>query len=310
MSTSTFFSVIIPTYNRGHLIEKAIESILGQSYENYEIIVIDNKSTDNTFQVLEKFINKDQIRYYCNSRNYERSYSRNRGFDESKGEFITLLDSDDILYIDCLKDANDHILKNKEVQFFHFKIEGVDDNYKPIYKVTYPDASNPIKGIMMGNYVSNNAVFYRQDVIKKIHYDETPIMIGIEDYDFVIRVLAETKHLDRIDKINGGVLLHPERSANLEIWDDTYKRVQYFINKQISSTEFNLVFGKYKDLFVSNMNLYLCGFLAVRQKTLGAFKFLIKSLRVYPSIFFTIKFWKHTFIIFKYAFNSKKLLIK
>lgn len=298
----TMFSVVIPTYNRAHLIGKAIESIINQTYKKWEIIVVDNHSTDNTEEVVKGYVDNWNIKFFKNDENYERSYSRNKGLNEATGEYVTLLDSDDILYPGCLADAHLYILKHPGIRFFHFLCEGINEQRQPVQIINhYIPLTNPFKELMKGNSVSNNGVFYKRDVVRKVKFDETPIMIGIEDYDFVIRVLIETKHLHRINKVNGAVLLHPDRSVNLEQWDRTYERNQYFMKKHLESPSFNEVFGPYKKVFISTVNLYLCSFLAVRGHTLRAIVFLLKAIKHHFVIIFTVKFLKHIGIVVKYA---------
>lgn len=87
-------SIIIPAYNVEKYIGKAIQSALTQTYENIEIIVIDDNSTDRTVDVVRSFYD-DRIKLLVNERNMGPSHARNRGIKESKGEWIALLDSDD-----------------------------------------------------------------------------------------------------------------------------------------------------------------------------------------------------------------------
>ena len=87
-------SIIIPTYNTEKYIEKCIQSVLEQTYTDYEIIIVDDCSTDNSMDVVARF--KDpRIKVIKNEINRGPSYSRNRGIQLSKGDFIALLDSDD-----------------------------------------------------------------------------------------------------------------------------------------------------------------------------------------------------------------------
>lgn len=88
-----FFSIIIPTYNRAHVLSKAIQSVLGQNYVNWELIIIDDGSTDNTAAVVNDF-NDERIKYHP-QKNTERSQARNNGIKFSKGKYICFLDSDD-----------------------------------------------------------------------------------------------------------------------------------------------------------------------------------------------------------------------
>ncbi len=89
-----FFSIVIPSYNRAKHISKAIESILNQTFSDFELIIIDDASTDNTFEIISSF--KDhRIIYLKNNENIERCASRNKGINIAKGDYICFLDADD-----------------------------------------------------------------------------------------------------------------------------------------------------------------------------------------------------------------------
>lgn len=96
-------SVIIPTFNRSKLLQKAIESVLQQTLKNFELIIVDDGSKDNTKELVLQYGKKDpRIRYFYH-KNRGLSASRNRGLKESKGKYIALLDDDDIWLKDKLK---------------------------------------------------------------------------------------------------------------------------------------------------------------------------------------------------------------
>ena len=136
----TFFSVIIPTYNREELISKAIDSVLSQNYNNYEIIVIDDGSIDNTVELMNKYLDKDKrIRFFINDKNMGVSYSRNRGIDEAKGEFVTFLDSDDILLKGFFREMNKNIVENKDTVFFMVWTKKMHDNLKELKPFHKPE---------------------------------------------------------------------------------------------------------------------------------------------------------------------------
>ena len=90
-----FFSVIIPTYNRAYCISEAVHSILDQTFENYELIIVDDASTDNTFEIIEN-INDQRIKYLRNEANKGQSASLNIGAAIAKGRYLAFLDSDDL----------------------------------------------------------------------------------------------------------------------------------------------------------------------------------------------------------------------
>ena len=86
-------SVIIPTYNRGNMIERAVRSVLNQTYNNIEVIVVDDGSTDNTEEVIKDI--KDTSVIYIKEANAGACVARNKGIDVSSGDYIAFLDSDD-----------------------------------------------------------------------------------------------------------------------------------------------------------------------------------------------------------------------
>ncbi|MGB3638416.1 MAG: glycosyltransferase family 2 protein [Rivularia sp. (in: cyanobacteria)] len=93
-------TVVIPTYNRAHLVKDAVESVLNQTYQNFELIVIDDGSTDNTREVLAFY--KDKLTYIYQE-NQGRSAARNHGIKLAQGEYIAFLDSDDVWFPDKLE---------------------------------------------------------------------------------------------------------------------------------------------------------------------------------------------------------------
>lgn len=98
-------SIIIPTYNRAHIIEKALNSILGQSYSSWECIVVDDGSTDTSLELLEQFHNKDsRIKYLKRHREPKGAPTcRNIGLENAVGDYVVFLDSDDYLMSFCLQ---------------------------------------------------------------------------------------------------------------------------------------------------------------------------------------------------------------
>lgn len=101
MSENPLVSVITPTYNRSKIIKKAINSILKQTYEKWELIIVDDGSTEDTRSVVESFKDK-RIKYFC-KKNAGPCVARNYGIARSKGKWITYLDDDDILFPNCIE---------------------------------------------------------------------------------------------------------------------------------------------------------------------------------------------------------------
>jgi glycosyltransferase involved in cell wall biosynthesis len=106
------FSIIIPTYNRANMLSSSIESVLNQTFNDWELIVVDDGSTDNTKELMGSFIQKDPRIKYIYQENSERSAARNFGIKNAKGQYICFLDSDDV-YLDNNLEAWYNFLERK-----------------------------------------------------------------------------------------------------------------------------------------------------------------------------------------------------
>jgi len=111
-------SIIIPTFNRAHLIGETLDSIMAQTYTNWECIIVDDGSTDGTDKVMAEYIAKDP-RFQYHHRPKDRlpggNAARNYGFEVSKGEYVNWFDSDDIMLPSKLKVKIKHFEKNKNL---------------------------------------------------------------------------------------------------------------------------------------------------------------------------------------------------
>ena len=122
-------TIIIPVYNSEKYLEKTIKSILEQTYNNYELILIDNGSTDNSAEICKKYQEKDErVKFYIQSKKGV-SNARNRGIEKATGEFICFVDSDDYIEKDMLNSYMDIYIKYKPdliVSGFFSEVEDID----------------------------------------------------------------------------------------------------------------------------------------------------------------------------------------
>lgn len=116
MDNTPFFSIIIPTYNRAHLIRRPIDSVIAQTYTNWELIIVDDGSTDDTKAIVESY-HDDRIRYIWQE-NQERSVARNHGIQVANGEWICFQDSDDEYLPEHLEVLNNGISSFPECKLF------------------------------------------------------------------------------------------------------------------------------------------------------------------------------------------------
>jgi glycosyltransferase involved in cell wall biosynthesis len=122
-----FFSVIIPTFNRAQRVAKAVQSTLGQSFSNFEVIVVDDGSTDNTSELLSQLFSMDKRVRFFQKTNEERSIARNYGASQARGRYLNFLDSDDFLYADHLATAYRLLLQNDFPEWSVLGCEIIDE---------------------------------------------------------------------------------------------------------------------------------------------------------------------------------------
>lgn len=114
MKSFPLVSIIIPAYNRAHLIDKTLDSILAQTYQNWECIIVDDGSQDDTEDVVKRYCNKDKrFRFYHRPQNHLSggNGARNFGFNKSSGKFIQWFDSDDLMMPEMLQRKVDEIVR-------------------------------------------------------------------------------------------------------------------------------------------------------------------------------------------------------
>ena len=115
-------SVIIPTYNREATLKRAVESVLNQTYTDFELIIVDDGSTDNTRQLVEN-IHDDRITYYYVKINSGAAAARNYGIERAEGEYIAFQDSDDYWHSDKLEKQMKVMESNPDIGFVYHIIK-------------------------------------------------------------------------------------------------------------------------------------------------------------------------------------------
>lgn len=185
---ATFFSIIIPTYNRSGSILKAINSILTQSYQSFEIIVIDDASTDNTKDLLATIEDK-RLSYYLNAENKERCISRNLGIEKAQGKYICFLDSDDYHLPNHLEELHTfiHTKSAPEALFFVNAWNETEEGLRTERFCPNFSKYNPYAYFLHYTVNPQRWAIHRS-ILEKVNFD--PDVVICEDMDTSLRILA------------------------------------------------------------------------------------------------------------------------
>lgn len=282
-----YFSIIVPSYNREKFIARTLQSVQDQIFQDFEVIVVDDCSTDNTVEVVQPFLKDKRFKLIQNTENLERSKSRNIGMRNARGKFLTLLDSDDLMYPNCLEDAYKFTIDEPKYLFFRNYFEMVNEEGQSLKKFDKTIKGNEIAKLAKENYISCIGVFTHRDIYKNMFFDEDPRIIVSEDWEYWLRVRANYK-LGTIKKLNSAFTEHPNRSIAKFDPIELENRKMIIIEKVLSHEATRKVYAPYeKDMKVA---AYL--FVAIHANIAGfpkiALAYLKKASQI--SIFKSIQF--------------------
>lgn len=206
-------SVIIPCFNASQYISEAISSVLNQTYSNYEIIVIDDGSTDNTKTAIE--IHFHSIKYFYKDNGGPAS-ARNLGIAKANGEYIAFLDADDYWLPDKLALQIDVLKTNSQYGLIHsnYLIREEGRDLYPRFLTHKPPSGNVFESLFIDNHIGNLTVVIRRECLEAIgRFDESRELISIEDYEFWLRI-ARSFEIRYIDKPVAVYRVHATNISN------------------------------------------------------------------------------------------------
>ncbi|WP_342648407.1 glycosyltransferase [Mucilaginibacter sp. CSA2-8R] len=176
-------SVIITNYNHGKYLSTAINSVLSQSYLNFEVIVIDDGSTDDSRSVIERY---QSVKYIFQT-NQGLSAARNKGIDIAAGEYLVFLDADDWLYNNALSINAGYLSGNDDAAFAYGAHQIINTGKGTSVTVSIELKRTPYQQLLQGNYIGMHAtVMYRKWVLQQFKFDVT--LKACEDYDLYLRI--------------------------------------------------------------------------------------------------------------------------
>lgn len=243
-------SIIMPSYNTERFISETIESVLNQSYSDWELIIVDDCSTDNTDDVVGKYLADERIRYIKNDTNSGAAVSRNRALREAKGKWIAFLDSDDVWLPEKLEKQIAFMVTNG-YHFSYTNYEEIDEESEPLdVFVTGPKRITK-QGMYNYCWVGCLTVMYDAEVVGVIQIEDIK---KNNDYAMWLKVCKKAncyllnEQLAKYRKRSGSISRHGIKTMigwHYKLWREVEKRsliVAFWF------TVWNMVFGLCKKI--------------------------------------------------------------
>jgi glycosyltransferase involved in cell wall biosynthesis len=207
-----FFTVVVPTYNRAHMITATLDSLLAQTYADFEILIIDDGSTDDTEATVKPYLSERV--HYLRKSNAERAAARNYGSARAQGSYVNFFDSDDLAYTNHLQVARDLLDQHGSPEWFHLGYNTLTPEGKELRRVDHFESGNLQASFPAGNPLSCNGVFLRTDVARDFPFQEDRALAASEDYHLWYRLAARFPlHFSNV--VTSGVVEHDMRSVRV-----------------------------------------------------------------------------------------------
>lgn len=222
-----FVSVIIPTYNRAEDLDRCLKSLQGQTYKNFEVLVCDDGSTDNTKEIVEKYDPLLVIQYIKDENFGGPARPRNSGIKKAKGNAIAFLDSDDWWYPNKLEVSLKYLEKYDLVYHNLDKYYSVNKLNGKVYgRELYGDISKNL--LIKGNGIPNSSVVIRKEIVEEIGFiSEDKNLIAVEDSDYWLRATFVTSKFKFIDQSLGAYWI----GANISVSEKQIVREKSLFDK-------------------------------------------------------------------------------
>ena len=281
-----FFTVIMPTYNRELFLQRSIESILNQTFADFELICIDDGSTDNSKEIIKKYSEKDQRIKYFYQKNQGRCIARNVGIENTKGQWVCFLDSDDIYFPNHLLTMVDLI--NKFPEYMAYSSDQLINDQRKIYKdekLNDNYYSLGLNDLIRFNPISLNQLCYNASkILLRFPNENIPIS---EDWMFVRQLSLETKIL-KTNTPTTNVTVHPGRTMENATLSEIAKWNEY---TSAIFIENNSIEKSIKRSILSHTQLLCANILLSGKKKRSSFDHFKKALR-YPESYIDLLFYK------------------
>ena len=199
-------SIIMPAYNCGDFIGIAFDSVISQTYQNWEVIVIDDCSTDNTVEVIKEYIKKDnRIKYHKLEKNSGAAVARNKAVDLASGKYMAFLDSDDVWFSDKLTKQIGFMEEN-DYRFTCTSYTKIDEQGEFLNRIIVARPKRNYDGVLK-TCPGNSTVIYNAEKLGKI---KIPDIKKRNDYVMWLQVIKKEKYLHGIQEPLGSHRIRAE----------------------------------------------------------------------------------------------------
>ncbi|MBL82625.1 MAG: glycosyl transferase [Marinobacter sp.] len=258
MNDQPLVSVVIATYNMGQYLPEAIDSVLAQSWENLEVIVVDDGSTDNTSQCMERFGKDGRVRYFP-MQNRGQPKAKNRGLKEADGEFIAFCDADDIWDPEKLK-VQMPLFEDKNIGVVYSEVSYIDQNGNHVDKnQPYERHSGRVTNdLIIKNFVPFGTAVIRKECLERNGFFDENLPMGI-DWDLWLRY-----------SIDWAFKYTPEKTYVYRVWpgqmssnyrgryDNAFVILEKFVKSNPCAVPSHLVARAWADMYASRGYTIAC----------------------------------------------------
>lgn len=187
-----FISIITPTYNCGKYIERTIKSVQGQTYKNWEMIIVDDCSVDNTREIVNRIASMDdRIKYFCLEKNSGAAVARTRAMEIASGDYMAFLDSDDIWKPEKLQKQLS-FMEDNGYFFTSTAYEQIDENDNKLDKIVKAPVKTSYNRLLLDCPVGNSTVMYN---VKKMGKFKVPDIRKRNDDALWLQMLKKEKYI-------------------------------------------------------------------------------------------------------------------
>lgn len=271
-------SIIVPCYNQAQYLDECLQSVVEQTFENWECIIVNDGSPDNTEKIAQEWVSRDYRFKYYHKENEGVSSARNLGILKSLGEFLLTLDGDDKLGQDYLRLIIEEFKNDKSltIVYSNARFFGTVEKFWNL-------PNFELKEFLLDNCIYCSAIFKKVDFLKTGGYDEN-MKYGYEDWEFWINLISHSD-IFKVKKIDYVGFYYRRKTISRDI---------EFLNDQVKiiSTKFE-IYQKHHNFYDQHFGGYIDNikkFERSRKKNEQLLKSKKYVLKLFLKVFFGIKF--------------------